>query len=76
MRPHDPEDAAKTVQRLNHARDEPGVGAIAREDCADGDFEAADQRFGFLTFVVGHIHSPRRARIEPLQVNVARRTPA
>ena len=55
------EDAAKTVQRLNHARDEPGVGAIAREDFADGNFEAADQRFGLLTFVVAHIHSPRRA---------------
>jgi hypothetical protein len=40
------------------------------EDFAGGHFEAADQRFGFLTFVVGHIHSPGRAPDHARQLNL------
>jgi hypothetical protein len=56
---HKAKRAPQAVQRLNHARNEPGVRTIARVDLTDCDFQAANQRFGFLSFLVGHGRSPR-----------------
>lgn len=54
VRPDDPEQAAKAVQRLNHRCDQTGVAAVTR-DLSDRDFEPAHQFFGFQSFLIGHV---------------------
>ena len=54
MRSNQAEEAAQPVERLNHRRDHSGVTAITG-DLADRRFEAADQIFGLLLFLVGHV---------------------
>lgn len=54
VRPDDTEQAPQPIQRLDHGGDESGVGAVTRKNLTDGDFQAADQLFGFLAFLIGH----------------------
>ena len=48
MRSDDADEASQPVQRLEHRRDECGVGAVAWENLADCGFNPADQFLGFL----------------------------
>ena len=54
----DADEASQSVQRLEHRRDERGVAAVARENLTDRGFNPADQFFGFLPFLIGHVRVP------------------
>src|ERR1700680_1667093 len=58
MRPDDAKQASQPVQRLEHRRDERGVAAVAWENLTDRGFNPADQFFGFLPFLIGHVRVP------------------
>ena len=60
MRSDDADEASQPVQRLEHRRDECGVGAVAWENLADCGFNPADQFLGFLPFLIGHVRFPSR----------------
>src|SRR3990172_1556983 len=54
----DAEEAAQTVQRLNHGREQSGITAIAGKKLADRELEPADKLLGLLAFLIGHVRSP------------------
>src|SRR5262245_19621633 len=55
VRADEAEETAQSVERLNHRGDQRGVAAVARKHLADREFQAADQLFGLLLFLVGHV---------------------
>lgn len=61
----DAQEAAQTVQRLNHGREQSGITAIAGKNLADRELEPADKLLGLLAFLIGHVRSPS-ARSKPL----------
>ena len=58
VRADNADEASQSVQRLEHRRDERGVAAVARENLTDRGFNPADQFFGFLPFLIGHVRVP------------------
>ena len=63
VRPHQAEDAAQSVERLNYCRDQRRIGAVAGKDLTGRDFKPADQGFCLLAFFVGHaLHTISDAR--------------
>src|SRR5262249_60165041 len=55
VRADEAEETAQSVERLNHRGDQRGVAAVARKHLADREFQAADQLFGLLLFLIGHV---------------------
>jgi hypothetical protein len=56
--PDQTQHAAKAVRRLNDVCDEDRVAGIARKYLTDCHLDSGDERFGFLTFLIGHVGSP------------------
>ena len=61
VRADEAEETAQSVERLNHRGDQRGVAAVARKHLADREFQAADQLFGLLLFLIGHVGGLLRA---------------
>jgi hypothetical protein len=59
------ENAAESVQRLNHGRNQSCVTAVARKNLADRGLQPADQLFCFLPFLIGHVGSLSLGAVSP-----------
>jgi len=68
----DADEASQSVQRLEHRRDERGVAAVARKNLTDRGFNPADQFFGFLPFLIGHVRVPSASSWRRFKARIGR----